>query len=75
MFGAVVSATGYIGAFFYALIALVLGTPISFWVYWLLYSALRKNSSFNFVLWFVFFFLQICSEIFFAIGINGYGTS
>jgi len=61
--------------FFYALIAFLIGVPISFWVYWLLYSAIRKVSGFIFCVWFVVFTLQLAAEIFFAIGITGYGAA
>jgi len=64
-----------VASFFYALIAMVVGIPISFWVYWMLYSSIRKASGFFFCIWFVVFVLQIASEIFFAIGIDGYGTA
>jgi len=70
-FGGIVQSYTAITDFVLAITYLILGPPISFFVYWLLYSAMRKNSAFNYVLWFFFFFLQIAAEIIFALGFGG----
>jgi len=74
MFGALVKSAALIG-FFISLVALLLGVPISFWVYWLFYSSLRKASPFYYCLWVCFFALQIGIEILYAIGIETTGGS
>lgn len=64
---------GELVGFFIAAGIVIFGLPISFWVYYRLYTALRKSSAFNFVLWFVLFFFQIGAAIFFGLGVSGYG--
>jgi len=71
MFGAVATISGYLEDFFIALAGLLLGFPISFYVYYMIYNAVRKNSAGYFVLWFVLFGIQILVEILWAIGLWG----
>jgi hypothetical protein len=61
--------------FFWALIAAVIGPPISFLVYWVFYSANRQSSAFYFCIWFVLVVLQIAAEFWFAIGIAAMGSA
>eukprot|EP01114_Cavostelium_apophysatum_P001731 TRINITY_DN1150_c0_g1_i1.p1 TRINITY_DN1150_c0_g1~~TRINITY_DN1150_c0_g1_i1.p1 ORF type:complete len:291 (+),score=35.89 TRINITY_DN1150_c0_g1_i1:53-925(+) len=63
------------GDFFISLAALILGTPVSFWVYWLFYSAVRKGSGANYTIWFCSFFLEIAFEILCAVGIPSTGAA
>jgi len=72
MFGAVIRVQSILG-FFLALIGLVVGIPLSFWVYWILYTANRTESSMYFVLWFILFSLQIILEILYALGLDYVG--
>jgi len=74
MTGALVVAETLAG-FFYALIALLAGFFVSFFVYWLFYSALRKSSAAFFMLWFILFVIQIAADVWFAIGIVDYGSA
>jgi hypothetical protein len=74
LFGGLIKGEGFLG-FVYSLIALLLGFPVSLWVYWLAYSGVRKSSSFYFCLWFFFFILQIAAQIFFAIGVSNDGAA
>jgi len=70
----VLAESGFVG-FLLALADIVLGPIISFCVYYLLYRAIRTSSAFFFVLWFAFYIGQVASELFFAIGIEGYGAA
>jgi len=58
-----------------SLVYLVLFTPCSF-VFWYrpVYKALATNSSFNFMLFFFMFFMQIVFSIIYTMGIGGFGT-
>jgi len=62
-----------VGSFFYALIALGAGVPLSFLIYWFFYSAIRKSSNGYMLLWFGCFAIQIGLEIIYAIGISSMG--
>jgi hypothetical protein len=58
-----------------AIAAVLLGPPISFMVYYLVYTAIRKNSSLYMVLWFFCFGCQIIFEGFAVIGVvDGVGA-
>jgi len=72
MFGALIKAGALMG-FFIALAAMILGVPVSFWVYWLFYTCIRKGSAFYYCLWLCFFALQIGVEILYAIGVESTG--
>jgi len=58
-----------------ALAGVVFGIPFSLWVYWLLYTGMRKFSAAYFFLFFIFFGLQIFGEGFNAIGFITYGSA
>jgi len=73
IFGAVVKDEVSVGTFFIGLTILIAGVPVSFIVYWFLYSAVRKASAGLFLLWFIGFVIQICAEFIFGLGINGTG--
>jgi len=62
-----------LGGFFIGLIAFLLGTLVSFYVYWCFYSAVRKQSGAYFVWWFILFAVQIGIEILYGIGIGSTG--
>lgn len=64
-----------LAAFFYGLIILVLGVPCSFLCYWFLYSAARKRSAMYYVYWFITFSIQMGLEIFWLLGIPGWGSA
>jgi hypothetical protein len=72
MLGAVIKGYTLVG-FFVALAAFILGVPISFFVYYLLYNAIRLKSASRFCLWFGCFVLQIAVEGLYAIGIESTG--
>jgi len=72
--GLIMSEVGILG-FIVALADIVLGPFISFFVYFLLYRAIRSASAFSFVLWFVFYIGQLAAQVFFAIGMSGYGAA
>jgi len=59
--------------FVWASIYLVIGFFITFWIYYLVYSAVRLGSSFRFVVWFLMFGAEIIFEILCAIGIPNFG--
>jgi len=64
-----------IGGFFVSAASMILGIPISFWVYWQFYKATRDNSAARYMFWFVLFFIQLLVTAFFAIGIASYGCA
>lgn len=72
MLGAVIKMKVLIG-FFISLAILLLGAPISFFVYLLLYKGIRQQKSSLFCLWFGFFVLQMGIELLYAIGISSTG--
>lgn len=58
-----------------SILYLVLFTPCSFLCWFRpVYNAFRSDSSFNFFLYFFVFFIQFCTHIIQAIGIDGSGT-
>eukprot|EP01118_Nematostelium_gracile_P019070 TRINITY_DN8703_c0_g1_i1.p1 TRINITY_DN8703_c0_g1~~TRINITY_DN8703_c0_g1_i1.p1 ORF type:complete len:312 (-),score=72.74 TRINITY_DN8703_c0_g1_i1:13-948(-) len=61
--------------FVYAMCAFILGPPIAFCVYYLLYRAIRTASSFFFGLWMAMFVMQVLISGFFALGLTAYGAA
>ncbi|KAH9400959.1 Secretory carrier-associated membrane protein 2 [Tyrophagus putrescentiae] len=59
-----------IGMVFFAIITIVIFTPLSF-LFWFrpLYKAFRDDSSFNFMVFFFVFFCQLMLSIFWALGV------
>jgi len=72
MLGALIKGYTLTG-FFVALAILLIGLPVSFFVYMLLYNAIRLKSASRFCLWFGFFVLQIAIEALYALGIESTG--
>lgn len=64
-----------IGMVFFAIITIVIFTPLSF-LFWFrpLYKAFRDDSSFNFMVFFFVFFCQLMLSIFWALGVPGTGA-
>jgi len=75
LLGGIILGEVQIGGFFLGLASLILGPPISFCVYFLLYRAMRSASAFSFILWFVFFVGQLAAEVFYGIGLTSYGSA
>jgi len=73
--GGIILGEVSVGAFFLSIASFILGPPISFCVYYLLYRAMRTASAFFFVLWFSFYVGQLAAEVFYAIGISSYGAA
>ena len=69
------SVEGEHGYFTFAIVSLIILTPLSF-MFWFrpLYKAFRSDSSFSFMVFFFFFFCQLVLSIFYAIGIPGSGA-
>jgi len=72
MLGAIVLKQA-LGGFFLAGLLLVAGSILSFILYMMFYTAMRKQSSFWMVLWFVCFCIHIGLEIFCGLGFESTG--
>jgi len=75
LLGGIILRDTSIGGFFLGVASLLLGIPVSFFVYFLLYRAMRTGSAFFFALWFGFFVGQLAAEVFYAIGLADYGAA
>jgi len=73
--GALIMGEVGILPFLYALAGVLLGPPISFGVYFLLYRGMRTYSAFFFGLWFAFYIGQLAAQLFFSIGLSSYGSA
>lgn len=69
------SVEGESGYFTFAIVSLLLLTPLSF-MFWFrpLYKAFRSDSSVSFMVFFFVFFCQLVLSVFWAIGIPGTGA-
>jgi len=75
MLAAIISDLTTVQGFIIALIGLLVGPVFSFFVYFILYSAVRKGSTSNYVMWFCMFVLQIAYQVVQAIGITTIGSA
>jgi hypothetical protein len=73
--GGIILGEVSVGAFFLSIASAIIGPPVAFCVYFLLYRAMRTGSAFFFVLWFTFYVGQLAAEVFYAIGISSYGAA
>jgi len=75
MFAAIVTGLTNVQGFILSIIGFLLGPSFAFVVYYILYTAVRKGSTSNYVLWFCTFGLQILYAIFQAIGLASVGSA
>jgi len=75
LLGGLILSEVQISGFFIGTASVILGPGISFFVYFLLYKAMRTASAFYFVLWFGCFIVQLGAQVFYSIGITSYGSA
>jgi len=68
------SASGIIGSFFVALVIWLVSVPMSWLVYWFLYSAVRKEKPSRYWLFFIFVWMEILVFAYLALGVPGWGS-
>jgi len=61
--------------FIWSVVYLLVGFFITLWIYFFIYSGTRVGSSFRYVVWFIFFGIQVLFEICCAIGPPSFGSA